>query len=116
MSAREASPRPDGTRSLQIFVIDVDGRPTLAFEAADLAEAQDICRDPDLRTDLTALRSSGVPVCARESVLTARAAAQEEMSAFRRAVGLAPASEQPTMTFLIKIDGVMVVTVGPEQA
>jgi hypothetical protein len=38
------------------------------------------------------------------------------MSAFQRAVGLAPASEQPTMTFLIKIDGVMVVTVGPEQA
>jgi hypothetical protein len=116
VSAREPPPRPDGSHSLQIFVLEIDERPTLAFEASDLAEAQEICRDPDLRADLTALKSSGVPVCTPESVLTPRAAAQEEMSAFQRAVGLAPASKQPTMTFLIKIDGVMVVTVGPEQA
>jgi len=36
--------------------------------------------------------------------------------AFKRAVELAPRSEQPTMTFLIEVDGVMVVAVGPEQA
>jgi hypothetical protein len=116
VSVREPSPRPDGSRSLQIFVLEIDERPTLAFEATDLAEAQGICRDTDLRADLTALKSTGIPVCALKSALTTRPAAPEEISAFRRAVELAPASEQPTMAFLIKIDGVMVVTVGPEQA
>ena len=48
-------------------------------------------------------------------MLSARVAAQEEIATFRHAVERAPASHQPTMTFLIKIDGVMVVTVGPER-
>ena len=115
MSAREPSLRPDVSGSLQIFVLEIDGRPTLAFEARDLAEAQEICRDADLSADLTSLTSNGVPLRTPESTISSRPAAQEEISAFRRAVELAPASEQPTMTFLIKIDGVMVVTVGPEQ-
>ena len=68
MSAREPSLRPDGSRSLQIFVLEIDGRPTLAFEAPDLAEAQEICRDADLSADLTALKSNGVPVCTPEFI------------------------------------------------
>jgi hypothetical protein len=100
--------------SLQVFVLDVDRRPTLAFEALDLAEAQDICRDADLRTDLIALTSNGTPVCSSNSALVPRLAAQEEIAVFRHAVGQAPASDMPTMIFLIKIDGVMVITVAPE--
>ena len=115
MSAREPSQRADGAGSLQVFVLDIDRKPTLVFEASGLAAAQEICRDADLRADLTAFTSDGVPVCAPTSMLSSRAAAQEEIAAFRHAVERAPASHQPTMTFLIKIDGIMVVTVGPEQ-
>jgi hypothetical protein len=111
-----SAPRPDESDSLQVFVIEIDGRPTLAFEASDLAEAQEISGDADLRTDLVALTSDGAPVCAPGSTLVARAAAQDEIAAFQHAVGHAPASDQPTMAFLIKIDGVVVVTVGPDQA
>lgn len=114
MSAREPSLRPDGSRSLQIFVLEIDGRPTLALQAPDLAEAQEICGDSDLRADLTALKSNGVAICNPESSLKSRPAAPEEILAFKRAVELAPPSEQPTMTFLVKVDGVMVVTVGPQ--
>ena len=114
MPPREPSLRPHHSHSLQIFVLEIDGRPTLAFEALELAEAQEISRDADLRADLTALRSNGVPVCVENSTLVPRPAAQDEVAAFRHAVERAPASEQPTMTFLIKIDGVMVVAVGPE--
>jgi hypothetical protein len=39
---------------------------------------------------------------------------QEEIAAFKRAVELAATSDEPTMAFLIKIDGVMVVAVGPQ--
>jgi len=114
VSARGPLQRPKEIGSLQVFVLDVDRRPTLAFEAVDLAEAQDICRDADLRTDLIALTSNGAPICAPNSALVPRLAAQGEIAAFRHAVGQAPASDMPTMTFLIKIDGVMVVSFGPE--
>ena len=115
VSAREPPQRPDGSGPLQVFVLDIDRKPTLAFEADGLAAAQEICGDADLQADLTALTSDGIPVCGPNSTLSLRPAAQEEIAAFRHAVERAPASEQPTMTFLIKIDGVMVVTVGPEQ-
>ena len=116
MSASEPSQRADRSGSLQVFVLDIDRKPTLAFEATGLAAAQEICRDADLWTDLAALTSDGVPVCGPNSALSLRIAAQEEIAAFQHAVERAPASDQPTMTFLIKIDGVMVVTVGPERA
>ena len=116
MSARKPSQQPDEYGSLAVFVLDIDRRPTLAFEATGPAEAQEICRDADLWADLAALTSDGVPICAPDSTLGLRAATQEEIAAFRHAVERAPASDQPTMTFLVKIDGVVVVTVGPEQA
>jgi hypothetical protein len=115
VSAREPSLRPDGSRALQIFVLEISGRPILALHARDLGEAQEICRDADLRADLTALTSNGLAICSPKSSLGCRPAASEEISAFERAVELAPPSDQPTMTFLIKVDGVMVVTVGPDQ-
>ena len=115
MSAREPSQQPDGSGSLQVFVLDIDRMPTLAFEADGLAAAQEICSDADLLADLTALTSDGAPVCGPNSTLSLRPAVQTEIAAFRHAVERAPASDQPTMTFLIKIDGVVVVTVGPER-
>ena len=86
----------------------------MAFEAADVAEAQDICQDPDLRTDLCALTSDGAALCSTFAVLTARAADPAEIAAFERAVELAPASDQPTMAFLVKVDGVVVVSLENE--
>jgi len=113
MSARQPSQPPGG--SLAVFVLDIDGRPTLAFEADGAAEAQEIGGASELRADLAALTSDGVPLCAPHSTFSLRLAASEEIATFRHAVARAPASDQPTMTFLVKIDGVVVVTVGPEQ-
>jgi hypothetical protein len=99
---------------LQIFTIEINGRPTLVFDATGLAEASGICLDADLRSDLSALTSDGIPICAEDATLRPRPAVQEEIAAFKHAVKLAPASDEPTMAFLIKIDGVIVVTVDPE--
>ncbi len=98
----------------QIFVLEIDGRPTLAFEAADVKQAREISGDADLRTDLCALTSAGVPICTGAAVLTARPANGDETRSFERAVHLAPASDEPTMAFLIQVDGVMVVFVDPD--
>ncbi|MGQ0684190.1 hypothetical protein [Bradyrhizobium sp.] len=51
MSAREPVQQPEGAGSLHVFVLEIDRRPTLAFQARDIGEAQEICRDADLLTD-----------------------------------------------------------------
>lgn len=98
----------------QIFVLEIDGKPALAFEAAGLEEAHEIIRDADLRTDLCALTSAGVPICTAAATLTARPANDDEAASFERAVHLAPVSDEPTMAFLIQVDGVVVVSIDPE--
>jgi hypothetical protein len=96
-----------------IFVLDIDGRPTLAFEAASLDQAKAICGDADLRTDLSAMTSAGIPICSATATLMPRLANSAEIASFERAVGLAPASDQATMAFLVSVDGVVIVTTDP---
>jgi hypothetical protein len=112
VSVRETSPRP--YPSLQIFTLDIDGKPTLVFEAMGFAEASEICLDAELRLDLGALTSDGAPIYTENASLVPRPAIQAEIAAFKLAVELAPTSDEPTMAFLVKIDGVVVVAVGPE--
>jgi hypothetical protein len=98
----------------QIFTLEVDGNPVLAFEAQDLSDAEGICHDDDLRTDLCALTSEGHPICSDTAALTVRAARADETASFERALRLAPESDEPTMAFLMTIDGVTVISVGPD--
>ena len=44
-------------------------------------EAREICRDADLRSDLRALTSDGIPICAEDTTLSPRPATQEEIAA-----------------------------------
>lgn len=96
------------TRSAEIFTLDVDDRSILTFEAADISEASGISLDQNLRLDLSALTAGGVPICTENATLTARPARQEEIATFKRASKLAPASDQPTMVFLIQLDGLVI--------
>lgn len=109
MSAREPSSQQG--LSTQVFTLEIDGKPTLVFKANGSAEAREICLDADLRLDLNALTSDGVPICTEDAKLIPRPSLQPEIDAFKRAVKLAPASDEPIMTFLVKIDGVVVVAV-----
>jgi hypothetical protein len=109
VSEGETFPRPDP--SIHIFTLEVNGKPTLVFEAKGIAEACEICLDADLGLDLSALTSDGVPVYREGATLAPRQALQTEMAAFKRAVELAPLSDVPTMAFLVKIDGLLFVAV-----
>ncbi|KRR14827.1 hypothetical protein CQ12_28585 [Bradyrhizobium jicamae] len=97
-----------------IFVLEIEGRPTLAFEARDRTEALQIGRDAGLRMNLMEFTSKGVSICSSESTFNIRLARQTEIEVFKNAIEVAPKCDQPTMTFLIGIDGLVVVTVGPE--
>jgi hypothetical protein len=46
-----------------IFTIEVDGKPTVAFEARQLREAAELCQEEWLLADLGTLSSNGVPLC-----------------------------------------------------
>lgn len=97
-------PRP----ARPVFVLDIEGRPTLAFEARGAVEASEFCADADLRLDLSELTSNGSPLCTAQAELAVRPASEGEVAASQRAVLLAPPAEQPTMVLLVKVDGVIV--------
>jgi hypothetical protein len=48
----------------RVFTLEVEGRPTLSFEARRTREAQEICKESWLRGDLIVLNSGGVPSAA----------------------------------------------------
>ena len=93
------------TSQLHIFVLDIDGRPTLAFEAASLDEAREICGDADLRTDLCALTSAGLPICSDSATLTLRPASSERV-AVQNQRPCNPASEEFRVALLQRLVGV----------
>jgi hypothetical protein len=97
----------------RLFTLDINGRPTLVLEANDIEFARGICSVPDLRSDLAELTSDGVSICSENDRLVVRSATKSEIKAFKRAVERAPPSESPTVAFLIKVDGVRIVTIGP---
>jgi hypothetical protein len=96
---------------LEIFVLDIDGKPALTFAAVNLAVAEAVCGDPHLRSDLCVLTSSGRAICGPDSIMSARTADLLEIAAYEHALSRAPTSEEPTMAFLIQVDGVVMVTI-----
>lgn len=74
----------------RVFALDVDGKPTLAFEAINIREAQELCKEARLRADLTSQKSNGVPLCGPKSKLSVRLAEAEEAIIFGRADKASP--------------------------
>lgn len=96
---------------VQIFALDIDGKPTLVFDAAGIEEAREMCRDDALRADLSTMTAQGIPICAIDSQLEARLASPAEVSAFEYAFQRAPPSEERTMAFLVNVDGTVVIAI-----
>jgi hypothetical protein len=97
----------------QVFVLEIDGKPTLVFDAPDADIAGAMCADDLLRTDLESMTTNGEAICAPHSRLAYRPASPREISAFEHAHLRAPASDEPTMVFLINVDGIVMISVDP---
>src|ERR1700688_3529748 len=91
--------------SLSIFTIEVEGKPTLAFEAKRYSEAEAICGDEGLRAKLSSLKSGEVPVCGDNSILDVRLAHPDEAALFRHATGASEPTDDLMLTYLIELDG-----------
>jgi hypothetical protein len=92
----------------RIFVLEIDGKPTLAFEAQNLHEARELCREEWLRADLGSLSSNGTPLCCGGAELEARLAQPAEIAAFNHAMQHAESSDELTLAFLVELDGTLV--------
>ncbi|MEO8320782.1 MAG: hypothetical protein ABI561_20935 [Bradyrhizobium sp.] len=88
-----------------IFTIEVDGRPTIAFEARQLREAAELCNEGWLRDDLTNLSSNGDPLCGIGSKLRARTATEPERAVYREVAQEAGISDDILLAYLVELDG-----------
>jgi hypothetical protein len=85
------------------FTLCVDGKATLAFSASTMREAQELCKEAWLRSDLCALTSEQQALCTPGSKLTVRHAAPEEESVYQQSAD--PASEDLSLVYLVALDG-----------
>jgi hypothetical protein len=88
-----------------VFTVDVDGKPTIAFEAKNLREAHELSSEEWLRADLCALKSDGMPICNAAARLKARIANEPERQAYYKAANVVQASEDLVLAYLVKLDG-----------
>ena|SRR5262245_4897962 len=87
-----------------VFRIDVDDRPTMTFEAKNLREARELCREHWLKEDLAAANSGGVPLWDGKAKLKARPALPEEVMLFAEAKNTRESSDDLMLVFLVELD------------
>ena len=88
-----------------VFAMDIDGKPTLAFEAKSLREASELCKEDWLRADLSVLTSNGIPLCTAVAKLTVRRATETERQVYRGADAEAQAPDDLLLAYLVELDG-----------
>jgi hypothetical protein len=87
-----------------VFTIDVGDTPTVTFEAQNLREARELCREQWLQDDLTGARSSGVPLWDRKAKLQARRALPDETALFAEAKAAGQPSDGLMFVYLVDLD------------
>jgi hypothetical protein len=90
----------------RVFTLEVDGRPTLSFEASGTREALGIRKELWLRDDLSSQMSNGIPLCSAKSKFSVRLANVEEAIVFSEAATLAKPSDDMLLAYLVDLDGV----------
>jgi hypothetical protein len=93
------------TNFSRVFTLEVDGWPTLSFEASGTREALGIRNELWLRDDLISQTSKGIPLCSAKSKPSVRPANVEEAIVFSEAAVEAKASDDMLLAYLVELDG-----------
>jgi hypothetical protein len=88
----------------RVFTLEVDGRPILTFEAGRIREAQALCKEPWLHTDLRVLTSNGVPLMNANAKLSVRLANVEEANIFGEAAAATRQTDDMVLAYLVELD------------
>jgi hypothetical protein len=86
-----------------VFAMDVDGKPTFAFEAKNFREAFELCKEDWVRDDLTTITSNGLPLCSSTAKLTVRRADEAEIAIYRNAA-IEAQTEDLVLAYLVDLD------------
>ena len=89
----------------RVFTLEVDGRPTLAFEATGTREAQQLCQESWLLNDLSILRSAGARLRTAKSKLSVRPATPDEATVLALVANRRNPSEDMVLAYLVDLDG-----------
>ena len=89
-----------------IWTLEIDSKPTLAFEARKYREADEIRHQKWLRVELGQQKINDVPLCRADSDLRIRLARPDEMVLYRQAAE-ANKSSDDNLVFLIELDVVV---------
>src|ERR1700737_2415548 len=84
-----------------IFTIEIGGTPTLTFEAQNLREAHELCREEWLKEDL----AEGAPLWDGKAKLRARIALPDESALFAEAKNDGEPSDGLMLVYLVELDG-----------
>jgi hypothetical protein len=104
MLRAEAGTRPMADFS-RVFTLEADDRPILAFEARATREAQSLCKESWLRSDLALLKSGGAPLLKPTAKLSVRPATAEEATIFAQGADAAKSSDDMVLVYLVELDG-----------
>lgn len=96
--------KPRTTDFSRTFTLCVDGKATLAFSASTMREAQELCKEGWLRSDLCALTCQDQALCTPGSKLTVRPAQPDEERVYQQSAD--PESEDLSLVYLVQLDGV----------
>ena len=88
-----------------VFTIEIDGRPTVTFEAKSLRAANELCNAPGLRDDFLLTHSNGAPLWNGKAELRARMAYEDEIAMFGDASKEAQSSDELVLVYLVELDG-----------
>jgi hypothetical protein len=87
----------------QIFTMEIAGKPTIAFEAANLTVARELYKEQWLKEDLGRLMANGPPLYTHGATLAVRRADNTEATIYRAQVQAGRASSDLTVAYLVEV-------------
>jgi hypothetical protein len=91
--------------TLSVFTIEINGTPTIALQAKRHKDAESLCEQDRLRTDLSTLMSNGNPLCGPSANLKVRLATPAETVLYRQATQSTEPSDDINVVYLVDLDG-----------
>ena len=91
--------------TFSVFTIEINGRPTLALQGKKHKDAERLCEQDRLRTELSTITSGGTPLCDASATLKVRLATAEEAVLYRQATQSTEPSSGTNVVYLVDLDG-----------
>jgi hypothetical protein len=90
--------------TFSIFTMEVNGRPTLALQGKKHRDAERLCEQDRLRTELSTITSGGTPLCDANATMNVRLATAEEAVLYRQATQSTEPSSDTAVVYLVDLD------------